>query len=191
MEVKKTQLPIWWEEIEKNPLNHALWGTTYQPLTWVKMAYIEKDAVYLNMFVEETNPKASYHHDQDPVYKDSCLECFLNFNPTEEEQYLNFEMNANGAMLVGLGCGRADREALTFDFHPYVFKNENGWGITLIIPEAFILKYFKKIAGEWLGNFYKCGDECASVHFLSWAEVKEDKPNFHAPQWFGKIHVGS
>ncbi len=42
-----------------------------------------------------------------PVYKDSCLEAFLNFAPEDlEKGYLNFEVNANSALLNGFGPGR-------------------------------------------------------------------------------------
>ncbi len=187
MIVKKTTLPIWWDEIEAMPISHALWGTTYTPQTWVKLAYVENDAVYVNMFVAEKNPKAVYENDQDPVYEDSCLECFINFNPSQNENYINFEMNANGAMLVGYGKDRKDRQRLDFDFHPYIFKNEHGWGLTLIIPVDFIVKYYGEIASSWQANFYKCGDKCDKPHFLSWSEIKEEKPDFHVSKWFEKL----
>lgn len=189
MKVKKMVLPIWWHEIEAEELGYVLWGSQYAPKTEVKMAYIENDAVYVNMFVAEKNPKAIYTNDQDPVYEDSCVECFLNFNPEKTDKYINFEMNANGAMLVGYGKERKDRERLEFDFHPFPFKNDDGWGVTLIIPVAFIIKYFGEIAPIWKGNFYKCGDKCEQPHFLSWSEVKEEKPNFHVSQWFGAIEI--
>lgn len=187
MVLRKESLPIWWEEIEPYEINHALWGSTYQPKVWAKLCYIKEDALYLNMFVEELNPKATYTNPNDPVYKDSCLEFFINVNPNHNDNYLNFEMNANGAMLVGIGSGREHRKPLDVDFSPFVFKNDEGWGVTLIIPESFLLEHFASISDEWKGNFYKCGDETESTHFLSWSEVKEEKPNFHCPQWFGTI----
>lgn len=187
MQVKKTRLPILWDELDEMAIDHALWGTTYTPKAWAKIAYIEHDAVYVNMFVEEKEPLATYTQAQDPVYQDSCLECFLNFDPNHQEAYFNFEMNANAAMLVGWGKDRHQREAVDCDFHPYVFKNERGWGVTLIIPEALILKYYDRIASTWKGNFYKCGDCCQPAHYLSWSPVEEEKPNFHAPLWFGTL----
>lgn len=187
MVLRKESLPIWWEEIEPYEINHALWGSTYQPEAFAKLCYIKGDAIYVNMFVKEKEPKAVYTKNNDPVYKDSCLECFLNVNPDKTDNYFNFEMNANGAILVGFGNGREHRKSIDVDFVPFVFKNEEGWGVTLIVPESFVLEYFSTIQDEWKGNFYKCGDETESVHFLSWSEVKEEKPNFHCPKWFGKL----
>lgn len=188
MEIKKTQLPIWWEEVEPMWINHALWGTTYQPECFAKMAYIEKDAIYLNMFVTETNPKAIYTKPQDPVYKDSCMECFLNVNP-KQDKYLNIEVNALGTMLVGFGKDRHDRQKIVLENKPFIFKNDRGWGFTLMLEESDVLSLFGEIADHWKANFYKCGDETDPMHFLSWQEVKEEKPNFHCSQWFGELEV--
>ena len=189
MPVKKTHLPIWWEEIEAYKIDHALWGTTYKPKAEAKLAYIENDAVYINMFVEEKHPKAVYTQLNDPVYKDSCLECFINFDPLHQDKYLNIEVNANGAMLMGYGKDRHDRMVLKPEEIIVPFKNDQGWGFTLILSVDFIEQYFHEIADVWSGNFYKCGDETEEIHFLSWAEVKEEKPDFHCSKWFGKLEV--
>ena len=189
MSVKKTSLPILWDKIEKMPLNHALWNTMYHPEAWVKLAYVEDDGVYVQLFVAEKEPKAIYFKDQDPVYKDNCLECFLNCDPSHHDEYLNFEMNANGAMLVGFGKDRHKRQSLPFDFHPCPYHNDEGWGVTLMIPESFILQYYDTIADTWKGNFYKCGDDCKPAHYLSWSKVNEEQPNFHTAQWFGVLNV--
>lgn len=187
MPVMKTHLPILWEEIPAYEISHALWNTTYQPKALARLAYIENDALYINMFVEEKNPKADYHKQNDPVYKDSCLECFINLNPLHQVEYLNIEVNANGAMLMGFGKDRHARQRIEEELTIGSFKNERGWGFTLILPIEFLKQFFTEIGHEWRGNFYKCGDETKEVHFLSWSEVKEEKPDFHCPQWFGKL----
>ena len=34
-------------------------------------------------------------------------------------------------------------------------------------------------------NIYKCGDKTAHPHFLSWAPIRTEKPDFHRPEFFG------
>jgi len=36
-------------------------------------------------------------------------------------------------------------------------------------------------------NFYKCGDELQTPHFLSWNPVRTERPDFHRPDFFGVL----
>ena len=36
-------------------------------------------------------------------------------------------------------------------------------------------------------NFYKCGDKQVEPHYLSWNPVLTDNPDFHRPEYFGKV----
>lgn len=178
---------IEWNDIKPLELKHALWNTEYTPYTWVKLVYKENDALYVNMFVEELNPKAIYKHPNDPVYKDSCLECFLNVNPEHTNNYINIEVNANAVMLMGVGPERYVRENIFPDFKPIVYKNEKGWGYILKVPADFLKLHFGDIADEWTCNFFKCGDDCEYEHYLSYSFVDSKIPNFHCPSCFATI----
>ncbi len=37
------------------------------------------------------------------------------------------------------------------------------------------------------GNFYKCGDLTSEPHYLSWAPITFERPNFHLPAYFGNL----
>lgn len=176
---------IHWQEEKVYPLNHALWQTTYTPKTYGQLVY-QEDKVYVHMFVEEKNPKAIYTQMNEPVYKDSCMECFMNVNP-KQSAYMNFEVNANGAMLVGFGQNRKERLSITPSFKPIPYQNDKGWGFILEIPSEFLKFYFGEIASTWKVNFYKCGDDCKDVHFLSWNYIDLETPNYHCPEYFGEI----
>lgn len=189
MKVKETPLPIDWDEIKPFELKYALWNTEYTPYTWAKLVYKKDQALYINMFVEELNPKAIYKHANEPVYKDSCLECFLNVNPGHTNKYINFEVNANAVMLMGIGPERYVRENLVPNFKPIVYKNEKGWGYILKVPADFLKYHFGDIADEWIGNFFKCGDDCEYEHYLSWSFVDDVNPNFHKVDCFGRIKL--
>ena len=42
--------------------------------------------------------------------------------------------------------------------------------------------------GKEMGaNFYKCGDELPTPHFLSWNPIEWAEPSFHRPEQFGKL----
>jgi len=36
-------------------------------------------------------------------------------------------------------------------------------------------------------NFYKCGDNMKTPHYLSWNPIGTERPNFHTPDYFGTI----
>ena len=66
----------------------------------------------------------------------------------------------------------------------------NYWHITFVIPVTAL--FCDKFA-SWdeivnaRCNFYKCGDNLSKPHFLSWAPIHTEKPNFHTPQFFQKV----
>ena len=69
------------------------------------------------MVCEEKDPLRTYTEDFDPVYRDSAMEAFFQFIP-EQEVYLNFEVNANGALLAAYGPSRVYRS--------YFFQRGHG-----------------------------------------------------------------
>ena len=140
------------------------------------------------MFVYEKNPRAIYKHPNEPVYKDSCLECFFNMNP-KQNSYLNIEVNANGVVLMGFGPERYKRKAIVPSFKPVAYKNEEGWGFVLKIPEDFLIDLFKEIEDQWKANFFKCGDDCEYEHYLSWSPIHYPELNFHRVDCFGDLFV--
>jgi hypothetical protein len=72
------------------------------------------------------------------------------------------------------------------------FGTEEGdftWTLTVAVPiEAFSLSPVTALSGRTLrANFYKCGDELPTPHFLSWSPIKTPKPSFHEPRFFGDL----
>ncbi|HEX9250722.1 MAG TPA: carbohydrate-binding family 9-like protein, partial [Ignavibacteriaceae bacterium] len=41
-----------------------------------------------------------------------------------------------------------------------------------------------------IGNFYKCGDETEFKHYGMWSLIENSTPDFHLPEYFGKIIFG-
>jgi hypothetical protein len=36
-------------------------------------------------------------------------------------------------------------------------------------------------------NFYKCGDGTPEPHFVTWNPVGTENPDYHRPEFFGKV----
>lgn len=144
---------------------------------------------------------------QADVYKDSCVEIFL--QPKFTGGYFNFEFNCGGTLLASyvtdptrIGGLIKKSRPLTQDddcqiqrYHslPAIVEPEithkQIWFLEFSIPFAVLAKYsgaLGKIRGQtWRGNFYKCGNETSYPHWGAWSEVFE--LNFHLPEFFGSI----
>ena len=74
-------------------------------------------------------------------------------------------------------------------FAPESFETEKGWGIEYRIPASYIQMYMPefRLAGEAACNFYKCGDKTVTRHYLAWAPLSSEKPDYHRRQDFGKM----
>ena len=60
-------------------------------------------------------------------------------------------------------------------------------GIALMIP--FSILGLDQAPESLIGNFYKCGDKCDQTHYLSWSPIGLLEPNFHCPEFFGKLNL--
>lgn len=128
------------------------------------------------------------------MYLDSCLEAFLAFYPEAGSAYINFEMNASGALLMQFGPDRANRRMLErADGAPRVtpFSGDAEWGVVLDVPFAFVQRVYGMAepprAEALRGNFYKCGAVPGREHYLCWAPIDAPAPDFHRPECFRPV----
>ncbi len=138
--------------------------------------------------------RVDYTEPNSPVYLDSCLEVFLRPFPQKNE-YLNFEMNASGALLLQIGSERKGRRFLHAEDFPgcypevFPFREQACWGVRLSVPTAFLQTVCEISAqpdpSDFEGNFYKCGD--LPAHFLCWNPVESESPDFHRPEFFASF----
>jgi hypothetical protein len=173
----------------------------YKPDVNFTIAY-GSDCIFIKYYVTEKTVRAVYSQPNQPVYKDSCVEFFVAFG--DEKEYYNFEFNCAGTCLVGFGENREDRKLLPEPVirmirHHAQLKvvNNQGegniaWELTLMIPlEAFYYHSLESVDGwQCRANFYKCGDDLPDPHFLTWNHIKSADPDFHLPEFFGKIKFG-
>ncbi len=179
-------------------LSNHLWGEDYPHFfsSRASISAVKNKGFFAVMISDEPCPKAVYTKKDDPVYKDSCMEFF--FQPfADDARYMNFEINPNGACLSEIGTQRSDRkfikEITAVEPEITVLHVDNGWGVSLFIPEqlvsqAFGRKFSLSETGYIRANFYKCGEETDSPHFSSAFFVGTSKPDFHRPEYFEKLY---
>ena len=171
----------------------------YHPEVTVQIAYNE-DELFLLYQVKEQSVKAEITESNGRVWTDSCVEFFL--SPEGNDEYYNLEMTCIGTALLGYKGSALEAIHATADQIatirrisslgklPFKERKEpTEWKITIAIPWAAFFKHdLKPVSGKKMrGNFYKCGDELSVPHFVSWTKIKTEKPNFHAPEFFGGL----
>ncbi len=180
------------EQCELFHIDHYQWVAGYQPKAFGRMGLLRDFGLVISMTAMESDPLATFTKDGDPVYQDSALEAFLNFTPQREiPYYINFEMNANGAMLNDIG-GVGDRRSV-YNSTPWraqcsVKRNADSWSVLLKIPMEMICNIFTigplKVGDHFTCNFYKICENKELEHYASYAEIVSEKPNFHLPRFF-------
>jgi hypothetical protein len=195
-----------WPNVEPLYIRNYMWmNNGYMPEASVKLFYTDEH-LHLLYRVYEDNPTISYFHRNKPVYKDSCVEFFFQPLPEEDPRYLNFEFNAAGTLLLGLGEGRSGRVSPEYpNCNFFSIRTSNGhdnpgikgegyWELEFSIPFAWlqsIFPAFNPVAAKNLrGNFYKCGDETPFPHYGCWNLVTSPNPDFHRSMDFGDLILG-
>lgn len=176
-------------------LRDVPWGSTYTPECGFQGVYVENEGFLFRLFCYEKNPRITYLEPGGEVCEDSCLELFLNFAPEKSHSYINFEMNAAGAYLFGIGPDRYDRVEMKTPHMPTVKAEilEDKWQVTLFIPVRAVEAVYGTCdfkAGTCLtGNAFKCGDLTESEHYLAWAPMQRDAMDFHRSDRFGTFRI--
>lgn len=167
-----------------------------RPNSTVRFCAVKGMGFFAYLETDEEPILARYFDRDDPVYTDSCLEVFL-APVSGRDEYINFEINPNGAYLSQFGRERNGRvfiKELT-DEVPQVHAQrlEKGWCAELFIPEILISALygcdFSVSAGEIRGNFYKCADDSPTPHYAALFPVDSAALGFHNPEKFGTIKI--
>ena len=197
--------PSVWRAIPALIIGHYLWlDNGYKPPVEARLCLTEK-YLYVRFDVQEKKVRARMTHFQDPVYKDSCVEFFVDAFPELRRGYINFEANALGTFLVAFGPDRHSRTPLRKDDlrgfrsassirRPMDGEAEAGhWSLAYRIPLGLFLRiYGRDVRPGQRGaaNFYKCGDETEFPHYGAWSPVETPSPDFHRPEFFGTLVFG-
>lgn len=174
------------------------------PKVQAKVAYSDR-ALFVVFRVKDQFVKAISTKHQDPVYKDSCVEFFFYPKSAHEKGYFNLEMNCSGRMLFHHQRARGESKVVVTprdistiavshsmpDLIEEEIMEPTTWTVSYRLPFE-ILSHYQELqvpdSGTiWRANFYKCADGTSHPHWLTWNKVIFDKPNFHLPQYFGRL----
>lgn len=180
-------------------IDHRNWESfDYKPNVLFRIAHCT-DEIWLKFEVKEKNIRAVETKINGDVYKDSCVEFFISFNPGN---YYNLEFNCIGIPHVAYGKGRNNRKFVSEDLikkmeivsslgnRAFTEKSGNfNWQMVIRIPvEIFSYSDIKSYNGiKAKANFYKCGDETSTPHYLTWNPVNTVSPDYHRSEFFGNL----
>lgn len=194
------------------PLLFAVSGVKYnevEQVNWAEYPYLPEvefaighngDQILIHYRVTEQSVRAEYDTDNGDVWKDSCVEFFVQFDG--DPLYYNIECNCVGTLLMGMGEKREGRTRAdssvtsTIDRWASLGSEAFGlrdtptvWEVALAIPcEVFSQTAIQSLDGAKMrANFYKCGDGLPVPHFVSWNAIAVEHPDFHRPDFFGSL----
>ena len=186
------------ESLPEQKIAHCNWPevASYVPDAGFRMFH-DSDNIYIKYNVDEQGTQARVTTPGGPVYKDSCLECFLS-PETGDGLYYNFEVNCIGVLDYSCRRSRTESTRATQEQRDYVKtvpslgsmpfeeKRCEPWTLTVIInKKAFYRQEIESFSGKvFKMNVYKCGDDLKVPHFVSWSPIPIEKPDFHRPDFF-------
>ena len=183
---------IAWDNIPAAKVDNWLWRQDYTPATEAKLAMIDGEGLAVRMVCRESDPVARHTEYGDEVWVDSAMEFF--FAVREGGVYINLEMNSVGNKLVGVGSGRDVRGSID-DYFPCpevrarVLPGE--WSAECFFKKSDLDRVFGDFpcgkGAVLYGNFFKVGEETGRPHYGVWSPIDWPKPDFHRPEFFGKI----
>jgi hypothetical protein len=181
-------------------------GSAHQPQTSLQLLH-DDQSVHGLFRVRDQFVRCRHEAYGDPVYKDSCVEFFI--QPKAGGGYFNFEFNCGGAFLCSYITDEARtpagfkaavkltaaevsavrvRTSLPRIVEPEIAAPVDWWlafSIPARVAEQFIGPLGPLSGQMWRGNAYKCGDETSHPHWAAWSAV--DQLNFHLPHCFGEL----
>ena len=176
----------------------------FRPIVRVKMMH-DKDNIYLIFQVQDRNVRCLTKEYNGPVWKDSAVEFFFAPDSDFPERYFNLEMNCGGTPLMHYNLiPRKEPKKLEIEdlqkieiAHslPQIVDPEITepvtWTLEYRIPLAMLEKYSRitrpEKGVEWKANFYKIAENNSNPHYITWSLVENSKPDFHLPQFFGRL----
>ncbi|MDU1903492.1 MAG: carbohydrate-binding family 9-like protein [Dysgonomonas sp.] len=187
------------QELPKHKLSTVNWPDLFpsKPEVYFTIAH-NGENILLQYQVTEKEILGQITQDNGRVWTDSAVEFFLAF---DDQHYYNAEFNCIGTGLLGycnsdgtpgepapLPIVKSIKREASLGTIP-IAKTQGlfDWTITLVIPKTAYWKE-KLTSFDGLkakGNFYKCGDNLSTPHFVSWTRIDTPEPSFHQPAYFG------
>ncbi|MEJ1238577.1 carbohydrate-binding family 9-like protein [Chryseolinea sp. T2] len=176
----------------------------FTPVTEAKACY-DSANIYVIFRVEDKFVKSTVTEYNGNVSGDSCVEFFFSPDTTHPDHYFNLEINAGGTPLIFFITkpwtevlrlpDDAIRQIEIAHSLPKVVDPEIQkpvtWTIEYRIPIRMLRQFanvtLPKAGVVWPANFYKTGSKTSNPHYYTWSPVSNPVPNFHLPEYFGRI----
>ncbi len=176
----------------------------FRPEAQAKMMYDDEN-IYLIFHVKDRYVRCLTNNINGPVWEDGAVEFFFAPDAGQPLLYFNLETNCGGTPLMHFNLvPRKESKALTVDDIKKIeiahtlpqiidpeMKDPVTWTLEYRIPLAMLEKYSPVTHPAkgvvWKANFYKIAENSSNPHYITWSLVENDKPDFHKPQFFGKL----
>lgn len=198
------QKPEWQKAESVSIINFMGNIPAFQPVVKAKMMYNDEN-LYVIFRVNDKYIRCITSTINGPVWEDSCIEFFFAPATSLPLQYFNLEVNCGGTPLMHYNV-IPDGNIRMLDVSdikmveiahslPQIIDPEISdqitWTVEYRIPLILTEKYSSvtrpKPGVEWRANFYKIAENNSNPHYMTWAVVNNSVPNFHLPQFFGKV----
>ncbi len=169
----------------------------YRPLTIVSAAHSGKH-IFIDFFVRCNYLRAVNYIPNSPVSEDSCVEFFVAPN-VGSKAYWSFCFNCIGTVRCHYHNG-SDARFLTTEELARIqvyssvgkrpFEEVEGsfiWNVTVAIPLGLLGLHYNGEPLEVRANFNKCASATSQPHYLSWAPIETEHPDFHRPESFARL----
>jgi hypothetical protein len=201
-----------WQAAEAARIEHFHAASSpHRPAAAARLMY-DAANLYLRYRAEDRYVVARHTQFQDPVWRDSCVEFFV--QPRQDGGYFNFEINCGGALLsyyiedptrtadgfvkfTKLSSEHGRRIRIVRSLPALVvpeIEEPTIWHIGCAIPLDVLEAYagpLGPLAGQtWRCNFFKCAEDSSHPHWASWAPIGEAL-NFHQPQYFAPLRFAT
>lgn len=163
--------------------------------TTVKLLHDENN-LYVGYECEDNDITAILENRDDPVYKDDCVEIFINTN-SKADHYFGFEMNARG-VLYDYFFAYPEKHDMTPNLEGVLLKtNINGslnqstdqdrsWTLEVAIPFKSLNSIPKK-GDHWNIQLNRWDGTEPNRRLSMWSNSGMKKANPHNPERFGKL----
>jgi hypothetical protein len=193
-----------WQGIDSIMLENRMGDLPdFIPITHVKMLYDDLN-VYVIFKVQDRFVRIVTNDINGPVWEDACAEFFFSPDMAAPLKYFNLETTGGGTPLMCYNTFPLELHYLdTTDIKeieiahslPELVPNEMTDSVTWTLEYKVPLELLEKYANvtrpapgiNWMANFYKCASNNSNHHYFTWAKVVSPKPNFHLPEYFGKL----
>jgi alpha-galactosidase len=159
--------------------------TQVRALWTLKTLYLRYECRYRTIHVFDDSAENGR---RDQLWDRDVAEAFLQPNPSRERFYKEFEVSPNG-MWVDLDISpelKADlRSGLTRSVA--IDEKQRRWTAELAIPLSSLTANFDPKA-TWRVNFFRVEGAAEPRFYSAWQPTKTEKPNFHVPSVFGRMH---